>query len=395
MVWVAAAACVCLWPLPARAQYRVFDWVNFNDGKLPSNINLGHYATPKMVTPIDLGTAPAPSDALAGIAKLECGPYALSFAPDAKRPHISIMSPLALDRNLLGSAGRALYQADFYLPEKGTPSPTMSLLAAYDANGDRKAYHWYRFGVMPSSNNVFFAYSNNTEKPTIYHQLKIDELKLRRPGWHRFQIVFEGRERILCAIDATPVKFPAISEGTLTRLNAGVFVAHSPATDKQPASSIPAIVDNLSIQYTPSAADFPLSPWTTPDAAQFASNADASVFDPASGLNWMDNPQDAWAVARATKRPLLVLWYVPGSAPFRHLESLVPRDAATRASIQGYVLLRIDVNQLAGGSQAQKFNIVRVPTLMVMTPEGEDARRLTVIQNQTTPEAISELLAGS
>jgi thiol:disulfide interchange protein len=73
----------------------------------------------------------------------------------------------------------------------------------------------------------------------------------------------------------------------------------------------------------------------------------------------------------------------------------MPRDATTRALLDKYVLLRVDVNQLNGGFQAQRFNIVRVPTLMVLSPDGREQRRLPVISNQTKADAVLEVLRGA
>jgi hypothetical protein len=43
------------------------------------------------------------------------------------------------------------------------------------------------------------------------------------------------------------------------------------------------------------------------------------------------------------------------------------------------VLLKVDVNQLGGGTLAQRFGIVRVPTFMVMGPDGKELKRIPVV----------------
>lgn len=383
--------------LPGRgsAQYRVFDWVNFNDGRLPTNLSLGHDASPEVVQPFSLTSGPLSSALLDPVSRSECAPYALSFTPTEKRFHLSVLSPLALDRNLLGNSGRALFQSDFYLPAEGEVAPSMSLLAAFDEKGERKAYRWYRFGFMPDKNLVFFAFVNATDKPELFHTQKMSTLNLARPGWHRFQIVFEGSDRIICAINGTPTAFPAINEPTLRMLNAGVLVTRPTMEPGQESLMKPAVMDNLSIQYTPGAAEFPDSPWTRKaDVASATGHADASLLDPASGLKWHENTADALAESKSTQRPLLIMWYTPRSAPHRYFENLMPKDEATRHLLEKYVLLRVDVNQLNGGFQAQKYNIVRVPTLMVMNPGGAELRRLPVIANQTKLDAVLDVLKG-
>lgn len=390
-----AAALVAI-PGGAAAQYRVFDWLNFNEGKLPPSLSLGHDASPEVVWPVNLSASGMPADILGDVSRTECGPYSLSFTPTAKQAHLSVLSPLALDRNLLGDTGRALFQADFYVPAEGELAPSMSLLAAFDEKGEKKAYRWYRFGTMPEKNIVFFAYLNGTERPEIFHTQKMATMELKRPGWNRFQIVFEGRERIFCAVNGQPTTFPPIAESTLRLLNAGVLVTRPTIPEGQEASLRPGIIDNLSIQYTPAAAEFPDSPWIRKQEIAFdLTTGEASLLDPSGGLKWHDNTADAWAASKSSQKPLLIMWYTPRTHPYQYLESIMPKDSATRAMLDKYVLLRVDVNQLNGGFQAQRYNIVRVPTLMVLTPDGREQRRLPVITNQTKADAVLEVLRAS
>lgn len=389
------AMTLLLAPAITSAQYRVFDWLNFNDGKIPPSLSLGHDASPEVVGPVSLTGTGLPGDVLGEVSRTECAPYSLSFTPTAKQAHLSVLSPLALDRNLLGETGRALFQADFYVPAEGEVAPSMSLLAAFDEKGEKKAYRWYRFGTMPDKNIVFFAFVNGTERPEIFHTQKIATLDINRPGWNRFQIVFEGRERIFCAVNGKPTTFPPISENTLRLLNAGVLVTRPVVAEGQEATVRPAIMDNLSIQYTPQAAEFPDAPWTRKQEIAFdPATGEASLLDPASGLKWHDNTADAWLAAKSSQKPLLIMWYTPRSNPYQYLEGIMPKDAATRAMLDKYVLLRVDVNQLNGGFQAQRYNIVRVPTLMVLSPDGREQRRLPVISNQTQADAVLEVLRG-
>jgi hypothetical protein len=38
-------------------------------------------------------------------------------------------------------------------------------------------------------------------QPLVYHQQKLSDFNLKRPGWHRLQMIFVGQEDIFCAID--------------------------------------------------------------------------------------------------------------------------------------------------------------------------------------------------
>jgi hypothetical protein len=90
-----------------------------------------------------------------------------------------------------------------------------------------------RFGLKFASSpkarvlSIVDSYNNGYVKkggPVLYVNQKMDTLKLKQPGWHRLQIIFEGKSRIICAIDGQVLGFSPIEEGTLKNLRAGIIV---------------------------------------------------------------------------------------------------------------------------------------------------------------------------
>jgi hypothetical protein len=361
------------------AQFRIHSWESFENG-LPPTLRLGHLSNDKTVMPIRFDPERTPPEIRTAVAQLECGMGGVLFRPvKIHAPHLSLYSPISLDRALLGTEGRALYQVDVYLPPPEVPIPNISVLAQVLAEDGSTPYTFYRFGLLEDGARVYFSFTNNKAQPDIFESQSLKNLPVKRPGWNRLQIIFHGQQSITCALNAVPTSFSPIIEGTHRRLNAGIMV-----TDNSGEGRV-AILDNLSIQWTNEEAPIPESPWTK--------NFDAPGTLPLDrGLFWQQNPSLAWQAARTQKRPMLVLFEVPGIAPTQYLHSIYPGDETARALLGKYVLAKIDVNQLSGGSLAQRFEVVRVPTLIVMSPEGKVIRRIEVARGRTTWQEIANQL---
>lgn len=366
---------------PALAQYRVHSWESFESGGIPTEMVQGHSSGPDTVMPYVYNSPETPPLMTSGIASQECATTGVIFKATLKKPHLSLVSPTSLDRRQLGAVGKALYQADVYIPAVGEPFPNTALLALVLEPGAAKAnnYKMYRFGISERGGSVYFAYANDDiektpGKPLLYHNQKLAEFNLKRPGWHRLQMIFVGQEDIFCAIDLQPTKFSPVKEKSLSVLNAGVMVAVGRADNS-------CVMDNLSIQWSFENVPLPDSPWLLPMA-----NADApneSLMESGSSVFWLTDPQKAWKLASIQKRPILAQFYAPRIPTYANLKSITPNDEETRNLLNRYVLLKVDVNQLGGGTLAQRFGIVRVPTFMVMGPDGKELKRIPVAGNQT------------
>lgn len=367
-------------PVLATAQYRIHSWESFEEG-IPQNLTFGHYADETTIFPFSYNSQSAPSEMRSPLASQVLGRAGVLFRPvPDDKPHLSLFSPVSLDRGALGEAGRALYQADVFLPAEGTPIPNISLLAQVIDSDGRAGYSFYRFGILGTGNHLFFSFTDNAAEPSIYHQQPISDFELKRPGWHRIQIIFLGQDQIFCAINTRMTEFSPISESTHRRLNAGLMVTANP--QGQPAA---AVLDNLSIQWTPMEVPLPDSPWIAQDPRIAETPLD-------EGLLWETNPSAAWRVANTQNRPLLVMFYAPRINPFQHLLSIYPNDDEARDLLSKYVLLKVDANQLAGGALAERFNIFRLPTMLLMAPDGKETDRIEVISGRTIWEDIAAQL---
>lgn len=369
--------------VPLPAQYRVHSWESFETGGIPKELILGHSSGPDTVLPYAYNSPGTPPVMTSGIASLECATTGVLFKPNPKKLHLSIVSPTSLDRRQLGATGKALYQADVFLPAPGQPLPNTALLAlVQDPNARGGSYKMYRFGFSeaPAAEAVYFAYANpdlnkTPGAPIVYKHQKLAGFNLKRPGWHRLQMIFVGQEEIFCAIDLQSTSFSPVREKSLSVLNAGIMVASTKG-----ANSV--IVDNVSIQWSFENVPLPDSPWLLPMA-----NADApneNLMESGSSVFWLTDPQKAWKLASAQKRPILAQFYAPRIPTYARLKEITPNDDETKALLNRFVLLKVDVNQLGGGTLAQKFGIVRVPTFMIMGPDGKEMKRVPFAGTQTT-----------
>ncbi len=366
------------------AQYRVHSWESFEDGVLPETLIRKHYADEDTVKAVNLWTLGLPQQTMTGIAPVELGRYGMAFKPIEKKMHLSISSPVSLDRRNLGQSGSALFQADFYLPPPGVNYPNTALLAQqfHDENGKPDNYRFYRFGISDGGEKIYFSSMAKKGPPDPYMSKKLEDMELSRPGWHRFQIIFTGQSQIQCAIDGKFI-FKAIQEPTLKELYAGVMVA-SKKFDSY------ALTDNLSIQWTTKDAEqLPESPWTK----EFLdiSRQNRSALEPGSSYPWLEDPAQAFQQSNRQNRPLLAMFYIPRTRPYQFLDSIIPMNDDSQQLFNGYVLTRIDANQLNGGMLAEKFDIKRVPTFLVMAPNGQVAKKLMVTQNTTWDTLKSDL----
>lgn len=362
---------------PLHAQYRVYAWESFEEGRLPRTLFFGHFADPQTVGIIDYRHRTIPRAMRMGIAPVETGQYGMIFRPVVGRHHLSVVSPVSLDRGRVGEEGRALYQADFYLPPEGQPIPTTALLAQV-VEGGQTTYRFYRFGILEGGEQVFFSYTNNTAEPLVYLNQPTSELNLRRPGWNRFQIIFRGQEEIICAIDAEPTGFSPIIQRDLRRLNAGIMVTNS---EPQPDRPLVVVADNLSIQWTSDDVPIPESPWNIELAD--ASEPNRNYLDSGQTVFWLNDPRRAWQLANSQGRPILTLFHTPTIGPYRYLREIIPLDEATAQLLNRFVLLKVDVNQLGGGSLAERYRITRLPTFVVIGPDGQEEDRSAIVGNQT------------
>jgi hypothetical protein len=353
----------------SQAQFQVYTWENFEKGRFPENLKWSHNAREQNVNVFDYSSVSTLPGIQEAPAPTECGNFGLRFDTIGGADEIlKVVSNVTLDRKNLGVSGKSLYQADIFIPQNNANFPyTVAILAELSDPANPEIYSFYRLGVVKGE-RVFFSYTNKTYEPIIYLQTFFTDLKLKIPGWHRLQIIFEGQEDIICAIDGRPLPFSPIKESTLDKLHAG-FMCSSSSELASPKGFC--FVDNLSIQWTTENLALPDSPWTY----SMAPEAKTEFINPLSPimvqsqLNWLSSPEDAWQESVTKKQPLLTLFYAPHVKAYLNLEQFINGNTSAQNLIKQFVLLRIDINQLRGGTLAQHFNVNKVPCLMVIAPD--------------------------
>ncbi|CAN5455061.1 hypothetical protein BH09SUM1_BH09SUM1_19210 [soil metagenome] len=382
-----AMAFMCA-PVLTNAQYQIFVWENFEQSQgvnFPASLGRGLKASPASVNIADLMGGGLPGGIGNGIASTECGRYALRFQSSEAEWLMGVVNQLGLDRARLGATGHALYQADFYVPNNGAIMPNLSVLAiAQEDIAKTDGWKFYRFGIKGNGKTLFFAYANGTETLGLVHETPSAPFLGKGPGWHRFQLIFEGQNNIICAVDGKPAGFPAIQQPTIRVLNAGIMAA---AVPKLPSMCY---ADNLSIQWAPEESPLPVSPWVPREAATSLAGANVKP-DPAT---WPTSTTDAWARATQGNRPLLVMFYTERAVPYQRLREIMMAEPTAATTLAGFECVRIDANQLQGGSLAKKFKVQRVPCIILLSSKGAETSRFTT-DGKTTWATVAAALAAA
>lgn len=389
-----AAVGFCLFAAASMAQYQVYSWENFESGVLPATLTPLHGTEPGTVAIFDYEQPGLPPEMVTPMARRECGRYGLRFQtlPDIgnQQHHIvSVVHHLVMDRARIGQRGRALFQADVYLPAESDFIPSPTVLAYSDSAPDRSWIAMYRFGLL-QSRAAQFSYSDSDGAGKVVKADPPGVFPIARPGWHRVQIVFEGQDKIHCAVDGRETTFSPILEPSLVKLRPGFMAATAPGK----SGSI--VIDNLSIQWTPEDTPLPESPWTAAGMEALAASVNAPApAAPGPGaaedVSWSDDADQAWARAVRESRPVLLALYTPRARDWEALESLPQTDPAARAILARFVLLKMDANTLRGGMIAGKFGVFRVPTFIAVAPDGRILGQWQYSQKTPWPAIAAEL----
>ncbi|MBN1902908.1 hypothetical protein JW926_16415 [Candidatus Sumerlaeota bacterium] len=372
------------------AQFNVYSWNNFETGNFPSNLERLHDANEENSILYDLTSGDAPAGILDGIAKTECGRYCMKYRITKLKEYIKVVSKTTLDRKNMGDKGKALYQADMFIPEDLSELPySLGVMAVLqEADGSSAKFSFYRFGIRGDA--VYFSYTYNEAQPRIYLHTRIDALNLKRPGWHRFQIIFEGQENITCAVDGQPTSFSPIQEGTLDKLRAGLMITASTTETGM------AYIDNLSIQWTTEDVPLPDSPWVH-DVRQDSAPSPLTPFaqdNSSVPVKWFTSPEEAWQQCLSQNRPTLILFFAPRATAWKNLEKLIQSNQTVSGIINQFIPLQIDANQLRGGTLAYQFGAFRVPCFIVLGPD-QKVRLKEFYKNESDWNLISEKLQNS
>lgn len=357
----------------AGAQFNLNSWMNFEEGKLPDGTLLLHDARPTNVRVVEYAQL-GKSEMLAGPAAQECGRYGLELKSGPKQRYLCVASPARLQRSRLGANGRALFQADIYLDGQTNLGHTMAVVAlGVDPTKPPKQgdnfWKLYRLGAL-AAEKAFFSFTDGSPSPKIYlHEKIVEIVPAGTKGWHRFQFVIEGQAGISCYVDGVRTSYSPIEEGTLQVLQPGILVT-APAD-----VPITAYVDNLSIQWTMDpTTPMPQSPWVSQEV--LSGTEDARVL-------WYTDFRVAVSESRRTKKPLLVLFYIPGNLAFQELSNNIFQNSEEARSYLGQVVpVRVDANQLQGSNLARRYTVRRIPSFVVLEPDGREKGRFEMLKGE-------------
>jgi len=423
------------------AQYQVYQWASFEDGRLPADAAPIGKQFQQSVAVVDLNSVAAtmPPEFRAGKSSSETGRFGMALNHGKDFWFNGAASGVTMDRGALGATGRALYQADFYLPPSDEPLPNLAVCAMVPMQpGEDRPNTFYRFGITKNK-IVYFSYVTLGETTAkVFQADGAMALRLGRPGWHRFAIVFEGEETIRCYVDGQEASFSPLKEASLRQLQVGIVLIDSDLKD----GTYTAYADNLSIQWTTEDVPLPDSPYLAPGQApatvltmasplatpSLAAPAQAVTSIPAptpagggntyswgqatsatptpspvpsaapisnapantAPIQWYE-AEDGWALASNEKKPMIVYFQAPRLPATIRLNEIFQSDPEARGYVNRYIPVIIDVNQLQGGMYASYLNVTRVPTLIVFDGAGKETGRATFTARDSWSAVVQQL----
>ncbi len=98
------------------------------------------------------------------------------------------------------------------------------------------------------------------------------------------------------------------------------------------------------------------------------------------------------AQARESARPVFIDFYAEWCAPCKIIEGQIIPDSRVQAALDGFIFVRVDMDiALKAG---QRFNVVGMPTLLVLSDEGEELfRHVGVIEPADLAKRLLEIRA--
>lgn len=383
----------------AHAQYKLYWWTNFEDQKLPNGYVPYGQNFKDFIRISELNTAARIIPHIRDEQFIkETGQYSLCLISNPKvikeavEYAVGLGVGVILDREKLGESGKALYQADFFMPAPPEALPNLAVLATEPTPpGSLWPSAMYRFGITKNTQGKSLVYFSRVDTSAagakVFKQDPDLVNKLPRPGWHRFAIIFEGQSKIRCYIDGHEPSFSPFNEPDLKKLHVGIMLADKGYT-------YTCYVDNLSIQWTAEDVPLPDSPYASSWNAQAATPStgspmffqdymkDNKLKVDLGNLAWVE-PEEVWGKAAQTNKPALVYFYAPKVANTLNLNQIIETNSAAKSELSKYILTKIDVNQLQGNVYAEKYGIFKVPTIIMFSPQGAELKRALFLKTDT------------
>ncbi|MEQ8819560.1 MAG: hypothetical protein RLY93_04900 [Sumerlaeia bacterium] len=351
--------------VPCYSQYKQFAIQDFEDPQKnwPDILVHGHHSTPLTTRLLDWPSSDYGPGLAEGAAADVIGGYGLELRPLETDPHLSVMFKRALNRQKLGPNGAALFQVDFYFPEDTASHPTMAILGNASDDTGRGGYRFYRFGI--DRDRIYFSFTNGKSSPDIYLRQPLSEFNLPTPGWHRLQMIFNGQEEILCAIDGQITSFSPIKDATLSVLEPGVMV-----TRPKEGGEKAVYADNLEIMWTANAADDPpVAPWLLQNTSSLPVRGLQANLWNLGGFEWTLSPSEAWKQANEESKVIFAVFHGDDQAANEEVMKILSAEDA-KFILSQCVPLRVDVGTNSGQVFAQRYSLGEFPSVAVIRVDG-------------------------
>lgn len=88
---------------------------------------------------------------------------------------------------------------------------------------------------------------------------------------------------------------------------------------------------------------------------------------------------------------MLIMFFAPRANTYQRLEQIITADPSAQTLVNQFVPLKIDVNQLRGGTIAKQFIVFKVPTFVVIDPLQKERARVLFETNSTWQTVAPEL----
>jgi thioredoxin family protein len=370
------------------AGYETLRMSDFENNALPDNYFSIGKSFKQSVTVVKYSQIPdAPPNLYSGASGGSLGNYGLKLKAAPEIWITGLGDRSLLDRDRLGQNGKALFQADFYIPPQEEIIPSFAVLAMDTAmSEDNTPRQFYRFGFTSNDRLYFSFVSMSEDKAKIFKHDKKIIGSIPRSGWHRIAIVFEGSDTMHFYIDGREASFSPVKENTLRQLQVGIMLA-----DKK--NSYECYVDNMSIQWTMDSSPIPESPYSSSWRGSKPKPVTTRVIPlpfVSQGITWLD-PESGWNKSSSTGIPMMVFFTSPRVTASKKLEKIFQTDNSAKIFAAKYIPVRIDVTNEQGRQLLSNFHIFKVPTIVLLDYQGQQTGKALFDEDDNWDSFVSKL----
>lgn len=108
-------------------------------------------------------------------------------------------------------------------------------------------------------------------------------------------------------------------------------------------------------------------------------------------VKWL-SPTNAWADSQARKVAMLLVFHSPTVEQAATLNKMLDSQSNARDFLGKYACSRVDVSTVSGQAIARKYQVFRVPTLLLIAPDAKSYKRVTPAATDSWDEIQTELV---